>query len=217
MPFKLEQGDIADLETVCGMLEEYGRHEMKDRLHMELLLSKKHYYPYFATDEKGRLIGIALIYITSDYLWLDFLAVRTKFQHQGYATQMINKFVEMSNELDLGMFIEMQVPEGEDFDEEMHAIKLVEKIGAVRLDIPYRFSSEFVETRAFLYFKPSEHVRSLTGRTIEKVLEHALTEIHSDVFTIEDTIDALKRDIENGRVYFEREPKGRGFLASIFG
>src|SRR5690606_19118164 len=131
-----------------SLLQEYGRDELKDRLHLELLLSKPTYHVYFALNEERRLVGCALIYQTSEYIWLDFLAITKKFQRQGYGQQLMQKVFEISDKLDLGLFVELLVPEGYGVEEERARVKFVEKAGCLRLDFPYKLASEFMETNA---------------------------------------------------------------------
>lgn len=208
MVLTLREGGLSSVDTVVSMLDSYGQEEMKDRLHLELLLSRANYKSYIATNERGNLVGLVLYLTTNDFIWLDFYVVRDKYKNLGYEEEILNHAITLGKRTKLGIFLEVLSK-----DEDTPYDQMNEKVGFMQLEVPYVLSSEYGDTSASLYFYPSEHVRKLTGRTVEKVLEQSLLGTRSNIFTIEDTITRLKRMIPNYKVYYRKTSK----VSRLFG
>lgn len=181
-------GSISDLKDVYARFQrDFAADERKDFAHLEMLMVKNKYKLLLAKHKVfDEIIGYAFIYEIDNQklLWLDYMAIDTKFQNAGYGTLLFNKIAELKQDGILGIFLEVEIPDEKDKanrEEQIRRIKFYERLGAERLKFDYKMPTNSGGLPMYLYFKPSPNVKFLPKEQIKETIASAFEYIHSDV------------------------------------
>jgi ribosomal protein S18 acetylase RimI-like enzyme len=198
------EGNIDDLKEVYKRFEaDFAANEIKDYDHLELLLSKKKYKLLLAKHKVfEEMIGYAFIYEPDELkvLWLDYLAIETKYQNLGYGTYLFNKIAEFKREGTLGIFLEVEIPDGTDGSErsnQLRRIKFYERLGCKKIHINYEYPTKDGGFPMYLYFWPSSNLQVLPKEQTKETIISAFDYIHSDVGNRDDIIKKFQASIED--------------------
>ena len=182
------EGNIDDLKEVYARFKrDFAADERKDYVHLEMLMVKKKYKLLLAKHKVFNvIIGYSFIYEADaqKVLWLDYMAVDNKFQNAGYGTLLFNKIAESKQEGILGIFLEVEIPDENNFalrEEQIRRIKFYERLGAKRLGFDYQLPTNNGGFPMYLYFRPSPNVRVLPKEMIKETISSAYEYIHSDI------------------------------------
>lgn len=182
------EGTINDLKDVYDRFKvDFAANEIKDYSHLELLLMKKKYKLLLAKHKVfEKIIGYAFTYEPDDLkvLWLDYMAIDSKFQNAGYGTLLFNKIAESKQEGSLGIFLETEIPEkivGLKRTDQIRRIKFYERLGAQKINIHYALPTDDGGFPMHLYFRPSSNLQVLPKEIIKETITSAFEYIHSDI------------------------------------
>ena len=81
------------------------------------------------------------------------------------------------------MFVEVEIP-GENQatrDQQIRRVNFYERLGARRLNIPYKLPTNDGGFPMYLYFRPSSNAHRLPKEQIQAAIEEVFQFIHSDV------------------------------------
>lgn len=182
------EGNVQDLKEVYGALEEeFAPEERKNFNHLAMLMKKENYKLLLAKDKRlGTMIGYAFIYEIDSIkaLWLDYMAIMSKFQNAGYGTALFNKIAEWKKGEVTGIFIEVEIPQAEgreSREDQLRRIRFYERLGAKRLTLAYQLPTLRGGFPMHLYFHPASDTRVLHKEQIQHAIASAFTDIHSDI------------------------------------
>ncbi|MEH7504347.1 GNAT family N-acetyltransferase [Neobacillus drentensis] len=183
---EISEGNISELQDVYQrLLTDFPSNELKDYQHFESLLVKKKYKLLLAK-LKGKIVGYALIYEFDHMpaIWLDYLAINKKFRNAGYGTLLFNKILQSKQDGIIGLFSEVEIPEadeGHTREQQIRRINFYERLGARRLNIPYKLPTNDGGFPMYLYFRPSSNVHLFPKKQIQAAIAEVFEYIHSDV------------------------------------
>ncbi|MEH7076671.1 GNAT family N-acetyltransferase [Neobacillus drentensis] len=182
---EVSEGSLDELMDVYqSLVSEFPANELKAYKHMQSLLAKRHYKLLLAK-EKEELVGYALLYEIEHLsaIWLDYMAIDTKFRNAGYGTQLFNKIIQTKRDDLVGMFVEVEIPEGNEATrkQQQRRINFYERLGARKLNIPYQLPTHEGGFPMYLYFKPSSTIQRLPKEQIRAVIAEVFDHIHSDI------------------------------------
>lgn len=155
--------------------------EQKSYQQLETLFAKKKYKLLLAKDKTiHEVVGYAFIYELEPLsaLWLDYLAINQKYQNLGYGTLLFNKIAQSNH---IGIFMEVEIPEGQRREEQLRRIHFYERLGAKKLQIPYKLPTNHGGFPMYLYFKNAPNVEQLHKEQLQEAITDAFHFIHSDV------------------------------------
>jgi len=183
--FEVSEGSLDEFTDIYQRLaNEFPANELKEYKHLQSLLVKKKYKLLLAKVNQ-ELVGYALIYEIGHLsaIWLDYLAIDPKFQNAGYGTLLFNKIMQSNRDGLIGMFIEVEIPEGDEESrkQQLRRINFYERLGARRLNIPYQLPTNSGGFPMYLYFRPSSKIQRLPKEQIQAAIAEVFDYIHSDV------------------------------------
>lgn len=181
------EGNTEDLRSIYKRFEtDFPTNEQKTLEHLEMLMLKKKYRLLLAKHKVfDMIIGYAFVYEISNLnmMWLDYMAIDKKFQNAGYGTLLFNKIIETKQELNMGMFLEIDIP-GKDSDPQgflAKRLRFYERLGAKVLNTPYKLPTADGGYPMYLLFRPAPSLKMLPKESIKEAIVSAFHYIHSDV------------------------------------
>jgi GNAT superfamily N-acetyltransferase len=180
--FVLKEGSLSDVVRLYSSISEEfpeGEHKALDAF-IRLFETGK-YKLLLAFDGRGAEMGYAFLYTIPklQMLWLDFIVVHPEHQGKGYGTLFFLKIEEFFNCYE-GVFLEVEIPQDSN-EKQLRRISYYERMGAVRLDMPYYLPNEFGGLQMFLYFKSFRENKHIDPEKIISVIQSAYDFIHSDI------------------------------------
>lgn len=180
------EGSISDLKEIYERFRrDFAVSELKDYSHLEMLMLKKKYKLLLARHRVfNDTIGYAFVFEAPNALWLDYMAIDSRFQNAGYGTLLFNKIAEFKQNGKLGIFLEVEIPREEDpalREEQERRIRFYERLGAKRLRLDYRLPAADGGFPMYLYFRPAPGVHFLPDEQIKETIAGVFEYIHSDV------------------------------------
>ncbi|MDF2854570.1 MAG: hypothetical protein K0Q87_421 [Neobacillus sp.] len=201
---EIMEGSLEELKTLYPRLQaDFAADELKDYEHLKMLVTQKNYKFMLAKHKfSSEIIGYAFVYEIAyvNALWLDYIAIVSEFRNGGYGTIFFNKIVEYKPEGNLGLFIEVEIPEeaeGATRVEQLRRIRFYERLGAKRLSINYELPTKNGGFPMNLYFRPSLTTQVLPKEYIKEAILSAFETIHSDVSGKEEILDKFLDSIED--------------------
>ncbi len=205
---EIQEGNLQDLKAVYAALEEeFAPEERKNFNHLAMLMKKGNYKLLLAKDKSlGTVIGYAFIYEIDSIkaLWLDYMAIMSKFQNAGYGTALFNKIAEWKKGEVTGIFIEVEIPQakgGESRENQLRRIRFYERLGAKRLMLAYELPTLRGGFPMHLYFHPASDTRVLYKEQIRHAIASAFSGIHSDIPQKESVLKSFYDKVQDE--YFE--------------
>jgi predicted amidohydrolase/GNAT superfamily N-acetyltransferase len=203
--------DATEIEIVRGTPEafdavyacferDFPPSERKRKAHLIKLINAGRYQLWLANRRSsGEHIGYAFTYAISEYhvLWLDYIAIEAPFRSGGYGAMFFNALMAQHAKTARGVFIEVEIPTGEDFDQ-MRRVNFYERLGAVKLTDNYRLPSATGSGSVpmSLYYKTLSDGEALPSKAIILgAIQHAFNGIHNDLDHLDQVFEAVKQSI----------------------
>jgi len=198
---ELSEGNLTELKDVYHRLSaDFPANELKDYSHFQLLLANEKYKLLWAKKQE-EIVGYALIYEFEHLpaIWLDYMAIDQQFRNAGYGSLLFQKILQSKQDGFIGMFVEVEIPEEEKDirEQQIRRINFYERLGARRLNIPYKLPTNDGGFPMYLYFRPSSNVHRLPKEQIEAAIEEVFQFIHSDVTDRHAILDEFSPFIED--------------------
>jgi len=198
---ELSEGNLTELKDVYHRLSaDFPANELKDYSQFQLLLANEKYKLLWAKKQE-EIVGYALIYEFEHLpaIWLDYMAIDQQFRNAGYGSLLFQKILQSKQDGFIGMFVEVEIPEEEKDirEQQIRRINFYERLGARRLNIPYKLPTNDGGFPMYLYFRPSSNVHRLPKEQIEAAIEEVFQFIHSDVTDRHAILDEFSPFIED--------------------
>ncbi len=181
------EGSVEDLNAVYAKMEhDFPSNERLSRDHLEILMAKGQYHLLIA---KHRLfdvmIGYAFVYEPDQpkIIWLDYMAIDVTFQNAGYGTLLFNKLAEHRLNNNIGVFLEVEIPDSIDpsiKENQVKRIAFYERLSAIRLNNDYELPTPSGSQPMHLFFRPSPGVHQLPKDIIQETIASTFEYIHGD-------------------------------------
>ena len=201
---EISEGNLSELKDVYQRLStDFPANELKDYKHFQLLLANEKYKLLWAKQQE-EIVGYALIYQFEHIpaLWLDYMAIDQHYRNTGYGSLFFQKMIQSRQDGFIGTFVEVEIPEedGDSRVQQLRRINFYERLGARRLNIPYKLPTNDGGFPMYLYFRPSSNVHRLPKEQIEAAIKEVFQFIHSNVIDRHSILDEFSSFIED--VYF---------------
>jgi GNAT superfamily N-acetyltransferase len=198
---ELSQGNLSELKNVFQRLStDFPMNELKEYTHFALLLTNEKYKLLWAKHQE-EIVGFALIYEFEHLpaIWLDYMAIDKNFRSAGYGSLFFNQIIQSKRDGFIGMFIEVEIPEEaqDSREQQTRRIDFYERLGARRLNIPYKLPTNDGGFPMYLYFRPSATVHRLPKEQIQVAIAEVFDFIHSDVDDRNDILKEISPFIED--------------------
>ena len=196
-------GTIDDLDSIYeSYASEFPENERKTKDQLKQLMSRGAYVLLIAEthgESISKRIGFACLYVPNgeDFIWLDYLVIERVYQNKGYGSKFFEEMMRRWSDR-RGMFIEVEIPTGNDIDQERRIV-YYERLGAKRVSINYYFPTESGDMPMYLYFKTQEMTSAVTTDYIQKAIISANRTIHWDHADLE---SVWKKNHFNSDNYF---------------
>lgn len=184
---EIVEGTIDDLHEITERFEtDFPSNELKSIEHIEMLMLKKKYSLLLAKHKVFDIvIGYAFVYeITNlNILWLDYMAIDAKYQNSGYGTLLFNKIPETKPELNVGIFMEIEIPseDAQPADNRIKRMRFYQRLGAKKLGVNYFLPTNDGGYPMHLFFRPSPSLKVLPKESIKEAIISVYNYIHSDI------------------------------------
>lgn len=182
------KGDINHFDSIYDRYKkDFPPNERKAYNSLKTFLDEGHYILLLLKHPLiSDIMGYALVYDLSALgaLWLDYIAIDSKYRGQGYGTFFLRQILNHYNPQIKGVFLEVEIPEAAEIvnrQTQRKRIHFYEKLKARRLDFSYLFPSPEGGFSMFLYFMTTLNLRLLSGFFVKQVLTSVFKGLHSDV------------------------------------
>ncbi len=183
----VSEGTINDLDVIYEkMKQDFPSDERLKRDRIELLMANGNYQLLIAWHQLfDVIVGYAFVF-EPEYpkiIWLDYMAVDIKFRNMGYGTLLFNKLSEHRSGDNLGVFLEIEIPEAENEkirEDQNRRIKFYERLGAKKLAAEYELPTNENSQKMYLFFRPSFGLHFLSKDQIQESITSAFEYIHGD-------------------------------------
>lgn len=154
-------GGVEDLSVIYkDMQQQFPECEMyKYKSYVQLLHNGEYKILKYQRSEDNELIGYALVYIveSSNILWLDYLAIRKKYQALGYGSAMFKALVQKYCGPFDGILFSVEHISKTDAklaESQKKRVRFYERLGAKKLSADFLQPCEDGGFPMYLFFKP---------------------------------------------------------------
>jgi len=193
---KFRTGKKEEIELIYPSYElEFPVEERKTIEQLHLLMSKGDYELLIAEDlidNEWKRIGFSFIYAPKldDFIWLDYIVIEKPFQSKGYGSIFYKNILEFVKTAQ-NMFIEVEIPTGEDINQERR-VRYYERLGAVKLPVIYMLPTPTAYMPMNLYVAKCNESAVLEAAYIQSSIQKSLSYIHHDHPDLESVLSKIE-------------------------